>query len=610
MRLRRIEVLVLVVFCVSIFLQPITFQNVDSIDSKMKPSEGSVTKLSENYDEMDLSTMNMSLILNEAEGTVLGNLSIDYHNSDSVAFSRIPFHLYLSGMQYFTRAGSIEIDNVTTLSATPTPLLFNVHASQQLMWVNLTEDLQPGNSIGLKISFTSILPIDSNDRAGVNGDDLDDSMIFEFASAYPIPCVHDEYDGWNTDPYLDIGDPFYLDMAYYNITIQVPKEMKLAATGELQNVEIDGDNATFYYTPLHPVREMTFCASRYYIVESEILHGVNISVFYLPESISLWEDNALIWALRSFELFNDSFGMYPYTTLNVVEDIGWYYGMEYPCQVYLSHLIYDRYNDGYALGWGTAAYDFENVRRSYPVMINQSIYDDPDVYYFAAYTKAPVVIEKLRLLLGEDDFFGALRSFFSEYSFKIAFLWDLQESFEDYLSEDLDWFFLPMFDNEYLPNYSFSSVVYNQTSKMIHVEIQDLNEGMHSYTYTQQFELRIENPQGTLEYAIELFGTTQIDLQLPTNVTQNPTRVVLGYDPFTLVQQDGELFSSLYTLDISVVSVPTSTTTTTTTTSTSTSSTTTSNTTTSGFETLTPIIILGAGVGVILILIILYKKKS
>ena len=145
---------------------------------------------------------------------------------------------------------------------------------------------------------------------------------------------------------------------------------------------------------------------------------------------------------------------------------------------------------------------------------------------------------------------------------------------------------------------------------MIHVEIQDLNEGMHSYTYTQQFELRIENPQGTLEYAIELFGTTQIDLQLPTNVTQNPTRVVLGYDPFTLVQQDGELFSSLYTLDISVVSVPTSTTTTTTTTSTSTSSTTTSNTTTSGFETLTPIIILGAGVGVILILIILYKKKS
>ena len=101
------------------------------------------------------------------------------------------------------------------------------------------------------------------------------------------------------------------------------------------------------------------------------------------------------------------------------------------------------YEQFYALGWGTAAYDFENVRRSYPVMINQSIYDDPDVYYFAAYTKAPVVIEKLRLLLGEDDFFGALRSFFSEYSFKIAFLWDLQESFEDYLSEDLDWFFLP-----------------------------------------------------------------------------------------------------------------------------------------------------------------------
>ncbi|MGY5857862.1 MAG: M1 family metallopeptidase [Candidatus Thorarchaeota archaeon] len=660
MRLRKLDLLVLVIFSVSLVLQPIMIQKVDFVDSSMKPSKGIVMDISENYEDMDLSTVNMSLILNETEGIVLGNLSIDFHNADTVAFSRIPFHLYLSGMQADTRAGSIVIHNVTTLGSTPTPLLFNVHSSIQLMWVNLTEDLLPGNSIGLKISFTSILPIDSDDRAGVNGDDYDNSKIFEFASAYPIPCVYDEYDGWNTDPYLYIGDPFYFDMAFYNISIQVPKELKLAATGEIQRMIVDGDVATYIYTPLHPVREMTFCASRYYIVESDMFNGVNISVFYLPESAALWEDNALSWSLRAVELFDTSFGEYPYTTLNVVEDIGWYYGMEYPCQVYLSHLIYDRYHGGvissatldgviaheiahqwwyhlvgndeidmgfldegltcwsvyhyeqyYALGWDAAVYDFENTRRSSMVLINQSIYDNEGVYYFAAYTKAPVVFEKLKQLLGDDDFLGALMFFFNQYSFKIAFLWDLQESFEEYLSEDLDWFFLPMFDNTHLPDYTFSSVVYNQTSNEIHIEIQDLNEVRHNYKYTQQFNLRIENPQGTLEYAVELFGTTVIDLQLPSNVTQAPTRVILGYDQFTLVQQNEYLWSSLYTLDIVIVSVPTTTTTTTTTTtSTSTSTTTTSNTTTGGFETLAPFVMVGGGVGIILILVILYKKKQ
>ena len=626
---------------------------MDSINSRHSFSDTS----DENYKEMDLSTLNLSLFLNDTDGTVYGNLSIDYHNSDPVSFSRIPFHIYLSGMQAYTRLGSVQIHNVTTLSSSPVPLAYDVFQDQQLMWVNLTEDLQPGNSVGLRISFTSILPIDSNDRAGVNGDDIDQSKIYEFDSAYPLPCVYDEYDGWNTDPYLDVGDPFYLDMAYYTYTIEVPSGMKLAATGQIIETEIDGDYTIYHYNITSPIREMTFSASHYYIIESEFLNDINVSVYYLPESLSLWHTNALFWAVRALILYNDSFGIYPYSTLNVVEDFGWYYGMEYPCQVYMSNLITDRYHDGYitsatldaviaheighqwwynlvgndeidagyidegltcwsvyyyidyySLGWITRENDFESVRTVYPALINQSIYDDPDIYYFTAYTKTPVVLEKLRMLFGDDEFLGALRYFFEQFSYKIAFLWDLQSSFEEYLGVSLDWFFLPMFDNAYLPKYSFDSVVYNKTSRDLTIIIEDLNAELLNYNYTQTFQLSVWISLSVVVYSVELNGTTQLVLHIPSSVIGPPTRVSIDYDGYALVQQDSVLLQPLSTTSITILSPTTTTTTTTTSTSVTTSTSTTSGN--EGLGSLTSILILSGGVLLILVLVILVKRRN
>ena len=89
MRLGRIEILVIGVLCASLFLQPLMLQSMDFVDNsnQITSSRNVVATPSENYDEMDLSAVNISLILNETEGTVLGNFSIDYHNSDTVAFS-------------------------------------------------------------------------------------------------------------------------------------------------------------------------------------------------------------------------------------------------------------------------------------------------------------------------------------------------------------------------------------------------------------------------------------------------------------------------------------------------------------------------------------------
>ncbi|MBY8996476.1 MAG: M1 family metallopeptidase [Candidatus Thorarchaeota archaeon] len=598
----RFAILIMLVLGFSMLSQTSPFQMNDFSENEIiaTPLQDADLILSENFEEMNLSSLDLSLYLNETDATVPGNLTIDFYNSDPVVFSSIPFHLYLSGMLAGDRLGYIEILNVSALTPSPVPLTFDVYSVDQLMWIHLIDDLQPNTSIILEIVFESVLPTDSSDRAGVSGTDIDSSKMYEFASAYPIPCVYDEYDGWNTDPYLDTGDPFYLDMAYYDFNLTLPNAMKVAATGELMGVDVGTTSTIYRYTPSAPVREITFCASRYYIIESQIYHGVNVSSYYLPESVSLWSSNGLAWGIRALSLFNNTFGPYPFTTLNIVEDSGFYYGMEYPCQVYLSNIINDRYqneeitadvldsviahevahqwwyhlvgndevdvgfldeglavwsvyyySEFYNLGWTGKEFDFISVRMIYPAKINQSIYDESSTYYFTAYDKTPVVLEKLRQIIGTADYLDSLRLFFTRFSFRLAFLPDLQTAFEDQLNRDLDWFFVPMFDNAYLPEYSFQSVFYNSSSNSLVLVIEDLNEGFHIRRYTQNFTVEVETTDETIEFTdVQLYGTTEVILSLPESSTGTPTTVILLYDDYSLVQLDDPLVHFISTSNI------------------------------------------------------------
>ncbi|MHA1933290.1 MAG: hypothetical protein ACW96X_12155, partial [Promethearchaeota archaeon] len=248
-----------------------------------------------NFSDYECSNYTLSVFLNEKTSTVAGNLTVDYYNDDPVNFTQIPFHIYPSGMQYNTRPGYIEIVNVTTVEDPIEELNFEVFSDIQLMWVNLTSILEPNNRTSFVISFNTTLTNGGIDRASDHGWDHNQSRIFKFASAYPMPCVYDEFDGWNIDPYLPIGDPFYFDMAYYDLIINVPENMTVAATGELIENKTIGNRTIHRYNPRLPVREVTFSASRYFVVESYVASdaGVTVSLYYLNKSSWLWYDFAV-----------------------------------------------------------------------------------------------------------------------------------------------------------------------------------------------------------------------------------------------------------------------------------------------------------------------------
>ncbi len=581
----------------SLCLEQISNISVSSIDTlRIKEKEyNQKPKFSANG--VEFSSYNLSVIFDPDTSSVTGNLTVNYYNNDPVDFKQIPFHLFLSGMQYESRAGDIDILGVRTVSELKTPLYYEVNDYAQLLLVNLSSTLNPYQRTVFEIEFHSIIPDGGLDRANSHG--FEGNRIYKFTSFYPMPCVYDEFDEWNIDPYLDSCDPFYHDMAYYYLIIEAPVGIKIAATGELVEKIPKGATTVYKFDPEFPVREVTFASSEDYLIESAIIDGVNISTYYIPKSSDLWENDALDYAIAGFTLFEETYGDYPYSTLNIVEEYASYGGMEYPAQVYASERI-DQLEDQYGnplpysykttylekvivheiahqwwynlvgvdeidwgfldeglVCWSTDYYArinynnwyyfqsysyFDSVRTYYaqnhlPSRINQSAYDliqNNLDWVFISYYKSPLIFEKISRTLGQDNFIFGLKTFFEQYKFDIALLSDLQYTFEETFSENLDWLFHPWFDNDYLPKYRFIKSLFDATDWTLTVIIEDKNEPINTYVYHQQATLRVYDTDDVLLYddSIWINGTTTISIPMAAI----PEKVRLEYGNDVIVQ--------------------------------------------------------------------------
>jgi hypothetical protein len=546
------------------------------------------------------SHVNLSVTLDDTQSTVVGNLSIEYYNDDPIAFSSIPFHLYTSGMDYVSRQGAIEIFSVTTIEAPLVPLSHDITPDGEIMWVNLPTPVGPGDTSSFKISFKTTLP-DGLDRANSQGSDIDQSRMFTFASCYPMVCVYDEYDGWNIDGYVSFGDPFYLDMAFYDFMVEVPSDMVVAATGQLIERSSDGANTTYHFSPRLPVREVTFSASRYYVIESTMVGSVNVSSFYIPDSQPEWEDDVLTWATETLLLYNTTYGIYPYSTLNIVEQFAFYGGMEYPCQVYITNGVlqlvragsrpanylelvvvhevvhqwwsqlvgvdsidwgfldegmtcwsHNYFGEVYHLSWEYFQSDryLDTVRMFYEensidTAINQSNYVMPELVTYIEYVKTPLVLEKLRIEIGHERFIEGLSLFLKQNYFRIGTLAGLQTALETAYGGSLDWFFLPWFDNPRLPAYSFTKAVYDREDGTLMVAVKDENEAHNPYPYSQRVPIRVLDSTDEIlsEEVVWINGTTSLTLEMAAE----PDEVSLLYDGYVLVELASQDIHSLST---------------------------------------------------------------
>jgi hypothetical protein len=101
------------------------------------------------------------------------------------------------------------------------------------MKVLLPRPLAPGSVADVAIDWTHLVPETSRNGRGLR-EKVKDGWLYEMAQWFPRASVYDDVNGWQTDQFLGQGE-FYLNFGNYDVSITVPHDHIVQATGVLQN---------------------------------------------------------------------------------------------------------------------------------------------------------------------------------------------------------------------------------------------------------------------------------------------------------------------------------------------------------------------------------------
>ncbi|HEX5633001.1 MAG TPA: hypothetical protein VFX50_07220, partial [Gemmatimonadales bacterium] len=102
-----------------------------------------------------------------------------------------------------------------------------------VMKVPLPRPLPSGGKVDIEIDWSYLVPEQSRNGRGVR-EKVKDGWLYEMAQWFPRASVYDDVNGWQTDQFLGQGE-FYLNFGNYDVSITVPRDHIVQATGVLQN---------------------------------------------------------------------------------------------------------------------------------------------------------------------------------------------------------------------------------------------------------------------------------------------------------------------------------------------------------------------------------------
>ncbi len=222
---------------------------------------------------------NIAVSLNDKDNTIDALEKIVYTNNSPDTLRFIWFHMWqnsykndktafseqllVNGRTDFYFSEEIDRGYTNRLDFKVDDVTAKIEAHSQhidILKLLLPKPLPPHQSITIETPFHSKLPYNFS-RGGHMGKD------YQLTQWYPKPAVYDSK-GWHEMPYLDQGE-FYSEFGNFEVSITVPDNYLVAATGELKTAsEID---------LLKKLGKMKFTEQPNYLVEDDV--EVNKSFF-------------------------------------------------------------------------------------------------------------------------------------------------------------------------------------------------------------------------------------------------------------------------------------------------------------------------------------------
>lgn len=207
-----------------------------------------------------------------------------------------------------------------------------------IVYITLPSPLAPGDSVTLELDYAAPVYMGGWRCAySTLGFGQATERTYELAQFYPMLAVYED-GAWQAEPYVEEGECMYSRCADYDITVHLPEQYALIASGE----ETQGDTAagvTAWQVRAENMRDVTLVASDQLDVLTGETGGVTVNSWYFDDDTGggrAQGELSLEAALDAVDAFTEAYGPCPYGELDVVMSGYLQGGMEAPGLVRIS----------------------------------------------------------------------------------------------------------------------------------------------------------------------------------------------------------------------------------------------------------------------------------
>ena len=234
----------------------------------------------------NLSTYTIDITYNE-DHTLSCKQTVNYKNRTDTTLENVMFHLYpqsfrlgakssvVSTLNYkkcYSYGSSYGDLNISKIVVNDSPIDIEITGNDEdIANVQLNEKLEPGNDVNIYFEYTVTIP-NINHRFGYGDDTIN------IANFYPIACMY-ENGNFVIDSYHYNGDPFYSEVANYNVNLNAPSNLVLATTGTITNTQKSEDTTNYNIKAL-TVRDFAMVLSDKFNIVSDKVGDTTVNYYY------------------------------------------------------------------------------------------------------------------------------------------------------------------------------------------------------------------------------------------------------------------------------------------------------------------------------------------
>lgn len=234
----------------------------------------------------------------------------------------------LDSLVFKTPAGAVANLMLSTVTVDGQPASWNLDTSGSVLELSLPTSLAPDATTSVELDWALEIPHQPGRLSAVDD-------VIGMGNWFPILAVH--HGDWDRRPYTEIGDPFFSEVADYDLELDLSRPATVAFTGDLV-----GHDGTTWRIAARSVRDLAVAVSPdYQRLDAQIDGGPQVSVYALDPD----RGQAELEAARTYvEAYASLVGPYPLATLRVAETglQPVFAGMEYPGLVFVSERLGSR----------------------------------------------------------------------------------------------------------------------------------------------------------------------------------------------------------------------------------------------------------------------------